>query len=211
MSYTDKKEVERLVKETDNNKIIPGKRKEKLFAYYNKAIESYFKYLSSLDAYEMGQVTNAIDHFLNDKKMEKPSEDDYRRGCIVLADFGFTNFGFEFSYPHPAIVLAQSRYHVFVVPCSTKKFGKGYSDVLDGYQSDGFEENTGVILNGMRWCSKTRLICKIATASKRILTQLDAFQLAKIPLYKELIEEKGSMIKKLQEENENLKKKLKRP
>lgn len=185
MSYKDKKWVEHLFKSTENNKVVKGRDDKQLFDMYNQTMEKLWNYLSNLDAFEMGHAINSISHFLDDKQ-KTPIDSSYQRGSIILVDFGCTNFGYEFSYLHPAVVLAQSRYHVFLAPCSSKKFGKGYPDVLDAFQKDGFEENTGVILTGMRWCSKNRIIFKMSTASNSLLRKLDQFQLSKIPLNKDI-------------------------
>lgn len=199
MSLIDKKYVESLFRKEIDCKTNHGKDNEELFDYCKFTLENYFSYLSTLGSYEMGQITNGIDHFLDDKK-KTPDNTFYKRGTIVLIDFGFTNFGYEFSYPHPAIVIRQTKFHVYLAPCSSKKFGRNLPDVLDGYISDGFQENTGIILDGLRYCSKSRIISIMGYVNERILREVDNYQLKVIPTYKEIILKKDKEIEKMEEE-----------
>ena len=205
MSYINKKEVETIYKTEESSKLVPGRKQKKLIDICQKSLNHYVDYLSTLDIYEMGQITNGIDHFLDDKK-RSISIRDYQRGDIVLLDFGFANFGYEFSYPHPAVVLAETTYFIMIAPCSTKKYGKSYDDVIDAEESDGFTTKTGVIVDGLRWCSKTRVIAPLGETNKRVLDKIEDYLLSKITLFHQILSDNDRQIYALTEENIKLKK-----
>lgn len=201
MEKINKKQVENIYRQIEGNKTIKGCEIRTLSPYYKKAMDNFEKYLSHLSAYEMGQVINSISHYLDDKNaLCYGKERIYKRGDIVILDFGFMNFGYEFSYPHPAVVLSQTKNFLFVAPCTSKKFGKGYSDVLDGYKEDGFQENTGVLLDGVRWVSKNRVIEIMGCCSIRILRKIEEYTLNHILTYSYEKNRKRKELIQLQEE-----------
>lgn len=204
MNKINKKQVEKIYKGISESKTISGNEVKNLKIVYEKAIENFNKYLSELSVYEMAQAINSITHFLEDKTSEKKAK-EYKRGDIVIIDYGFMNFGFEFSYPHPSIVLCTTKNYMLVAPGTTKKFGKGYQDVLDAYKDDGFEENTGILLDGVRWISVNRAIEKIGEASIRVLRKVEEFTLNHILTYSFEKSKKRKEIVALMRENESLK------
>lgn len=205
MEKINKKQVEKIYKNLKDCKEISGLNNETLRQNFEKAIDNLKSYLSALSVYEMAQAVNSITHFIEEKENPKPSK-DFVRGDIVIIDYGFMNFGYEFSFPHPSVILCVVKNYMFVAPCTTKKFGRGFSDVLDAYKDDGFEENTGVILDGVRWVSVNRAIEKIGTTSYRVLRKIEEFTLNHILTYSFEKSKRRKEIVKLMEENEILKK-----
>ncbi len=205
MEKISKKHVEEIFRNTDGCKRIQGIDNESLSNVLDKAMENFRSYLSSLSVYEMAQAINSITHFLEEKESPKEKE-EFMRGDIVIIDYGFMNFGYEFSFPHPSVVLCVMKNFIMVAPCTTKKFGRGYSDVLDAYKDDGFEENTGIILDQVRWVSSYRAISKIGTTSFRVLRKIEEFTLNHILTYTFEKTKKRKEMVRLIEENDTLRK-----
>jgi mRNA-degrading endonuclease toxin of MazEF toxin-antitoxin module len=203
MEKISKKKVEEIYKGLSECKMTKGSEVESLKSVYEKAIHNFLDYLSSLSAYEMAQAINSITHFIEDKTQERKPK-DFERGDIIIVDYGFMNFGFEFSFPHPSVVLSATKNYLFVAPCTTKKFGRGFSDVLDSYIEDGFQENTGVLLDGVRWISKNRAIEKIGCASYRVLRKIEEFTLNHMLTYTFEKSKRRKEMVKLQIENDTL-------
>src|SRR5690606_4887240 len=110
----------------------------------------------------------------------------YNRGDIVMVDLGATNYGHEFQYTHPTVVLWSTKYKVYVVPgtSSKKRLDKPESiakdiikaNILDHNKMyDGFEKPTALLIWDARWVDKKRIVSGVlGKASSRILDLIDA-------------------------------------
>lgn len=194
---SSKRYVMSLVEKKENAKQAKGKDDKELYAIFQATCKEMNAYFSEKNFFDMGNATTAFRHFLEDKK-DVPTDESYYRGDIVMIDFGCMNFGYEFNFLHPAVVLSQTQYHVLVAPCSSRKYGKGYPDVLDAETSDGFVKKTGIILDGIRCCSKTRIDKKIGEASEALLDKIEDYFLCRSNRYKAISEQ---TIKKLKEKD----------
>ena len=177
----DRKEIEIIGK--IEGKYIKGKYNDALFETYKLQQNQIGQYISELSSYEMSQYINYLDHFLASKQNEDKNEIYYEKGSVLYVDLGAFNFGFELSFPHPCILLGQTRYFVKVLPCSTQKFGKKYNDIMDAYPEDGMEENTGLLLNNIKWVSKERIIHVIGKVTEDLLSRIDIAILSKNSTY----------------------------
>ncbi len=201
-----------LVEKRDNAKHTKGKEDQELYGIFLETCKEMNDYFANQNLYDMGNTTTAFRHFLEDKK-DVPTDMDYIRGDIVMIDFGCLNFGYEFNFLHPAVVLGQTQYHVLVAPCSSKKYGKGYPDVLDADTCDGFAKKTGIILDGIRCCSKTRIDRKIGFARMELLDRIEDYYLSQSPRYKaisqkheRILEEKDRIISELKKKLSSMEK-----
>lgn len=153
-------------------------RKAKNICLYNLSTE-----LDSISSYEMAHLTNNIDRWIHNRNSNNTAT--YKRGEIIFVDLGAINFKYEPSYTHPAVVLKNAFNSLLIVPCSTKKFGRGYSDVIDAYVSDGFSKDTGIQVGALRWINKNRVISTTSRKVKpRILDEINNHILSYIPTYK---------------------------
>lgn len=139
--------------------------------YLKNATLKTQQHFNNVDFSSKVKYVNYIDHYLNDNKVN-PSYDDYLAGEILLVDFGAMNFGYELSYPHPAIVINQTTAFVLVAPCSSQKNGRHLKNIMDGQKCDGFVQRTGVILDNVKWVSKGRVISRIGEVNKQFLNKL---------------------------------------
>lgn len=190
------------IKFTDNSSVRKG---------FRISVFNFIDKLDELSIYEMGHTVNFIDRWLHNRTSNNTKT--YKRGDIVFVDLGATNFRFEPSFTHPAIVLKNSYNSILIVPCSTKKYGKRLKDIIDAKPSDGFNKNTGVQTDSLRWINKNRIISNTGKkASGRILDEINKKILEYVPTYKrdkriyEFIKKENEDLKK---ENEDLKVKLK--
>ena len=105
---------------------------------------------------------------------------------------------------------------ILVAPCSSKKFGRGFTDIIDARVSDGFAKNTGIQIEEFRWVNKNRVISKVGKVSPRILEEINKAKLKALSEEKEmltrekdaLIQEKNALeilVQTLQNEIKNLK------
>ncbi|WP_322923348.1 type II toxin-antitoxin system PemK/MazF family toxin [Paenibacillus campi] len=127
--------------------------------------------MSLQSVYEMGQWIISTNRLLNNYSYENGK--DYPRGTIIQVDLGATNFRYEPSFAHPCIVLVSRKSALYVVPCSSKKYGKGYRDIIDATNLDGFLKNTGVQVESGRWIHRNRIIQQHGKASMSLLTKID--------------------------------------
>lgn len=171
-------------------------------------------FLKGFSTYEMAHWTNFSDRWISNRNSEL-NNIGYNRGTILFVDLGASNFGHEPSFTHPAIVLDQNRDSLLIVPCSSKKFGKGFPEIVDATPSDGFSSNTGIQTNSIRWISKNRVISSISSTNSIILNKIDLLLLRSIPSHKKIVLDKENTIhileqekKRLEVENRNLKKQL---
>lgn len=132
----------------------------------------------------------------------------YKRGSILFVDLGSCNFGHEPSFTHPAIVLAQTKDSILIVPCSSKKYEKGFPDIIDATPSDGFSSNTGIQTRSLRWISKNRVISSIGKVSSSILDSIDIKLLELIPLYNKQLSEKERQLSEHQDKISVLRKQI---
>lgn len=170
MHYINRKEVETYGKKSYSKSNL-GFDEPYLLDAFNHTIDNTIDHFSESTSYELAQTINYIDHWMKDEK-EKPIYENYGIGSILFVDFGAMNFGFELSYPHPSVVLGESDAFLFVIPCSTRKHGKYFPDILDGTKEDGFLSDTGVILDNCRWISKGRVIARMGKVTDEFLRRI---------------------------------------
>lgn len=193
-----------------NSKTKIGKTNEGLMKYFKNSIWNVIDKVGEFSIYEMAHWNSNIDRWLGNRNyLNKKS---YKRGQIVLVDLGATNFRYEPSFTHPGIILVERKMSILVVPCSTKKFGKGYREIIDAYaKSDGFVENTGIQVEEYRWINKNRVISELGNTGARVLNEIDKRLLNSIPTYRRQLakfEAETQENNKLKEENESLNDKI---
>jgi mRNA-degrading endonuclease toxin of MazEF toxin-antitoxin module len=155
------------------------------------------------DVYNMGQWVKNIDRWSSTKG--KTYTTRYHRGDILMVDFGSVNYGFEFSYEHPCVVLVERKHHLLVVPGSTKKYNSPFPEYYDVTPSDGFARNTGILLEQMRWIHKNRVVTNTGrTASQQALDAIEEFILSYVELHKTRIADKNQEIRRMRARDFNL-------
>lgn len=155
------------------------------------------------NVYKMGQWTKHINKWSS--TMERTYTTKYSRGNILMVDFGSFNYGFEFSYEHPAVVLVERKQHLLVVPGSTKKYNSPFPEYIDASPSDGFARNTGLLLEQMRWIHKNRVVTNTGqTASQSVLNAIEEYVLNYVELHKIRIAHKNKELRQLRALNFNL-------
>lgn len=190
---------------TANAKIDKGNSDTNVFDTFKLAVCNIIEIQSTLSKYDMCSWIAYADRWINNQSNDNIRS--YGRGAIVYADLGAQNFRYEPSYSHPCIILKEKRNTVLIVPCSSKKYGKGYSDIIDASAADGFSVNTGVQVHSFRWVHKNRIISAAGRVSSSLLDKIDAEILKLIPTYKMEINRLNAQIASLQKEIEKLKQK----
>ncbi len=170
MTYISRKEVETLGRKPCGKEDI-GVNDERLLEYFQLSMDHFKRYCEKSSSYELSQITNHVDHWLKDNRTS-PVYETYGVGSILYVDFGAMNFGYELSFPHPCVVLAEEGVFLLVAPCSTKKYGHDFPDILDGRKEDGFHSDTGLVLDNIRWISKGRVIAKMGWVKEDFLREL---------------------------------------
>lgn len=170
MYNINKKEVEKRGRKHDSKEIL-GVKDEYLKQSLIKIQLNLKEFLESLSCYELSQYINGIDHFIKDNR-HNPIYQSYSQGEILYCDFGSLNFGFEIAFPHPCVVLAETEAFILVAPCSSKKHGHNFHDILDGKKEDGFQVETGVVIDNIRWMSKGRVIASMGKVKENFLNKI---------------------------------------
>lgn len=157
------------MKQTDGLQVPDVSEAYKLMVWNMHDITSKFK------AYNMVQWIKNIDHWSSTYGQRYTTA--YSRGEILMVDLGAMNYGYEFSYPHPSVVIYETLDMVFIVPGSSKKFGTGQRGIINATSvNDGFDKDTGLLLYNMRWIHKNRI--KHSTGrqtSPRVLKEVEQF------------------------------------
>lgn len=133
-----------------NSKSLSGKNDSNLYPVYIHSLTNLSDLTRNYSTYEMAHWTNYADRFCDSRSSSTPNTIGYKRGSIVFVDLGAGNFGHEPSYTHPAVVLQQNKYSIMIVPCSSKKYGKGIPFIIDATTADGFSINTGIQMDSIR-------------------------------------------------------------
>lgn len=202
MFKIDRKTIENTAK-TANAKMDKGNSDANVFDIFKLSICNIIEIQSALSKYDMCSWIAYADRWINNQSNENTRS--YGRGAIVYADLGAQNFRYEPSYSHPCIILKEKRNTVLIVPCSSKKYGKGYSDIIDASAVDGFSVNTGVQVHSFRWVHKNRIISAAGRVSGGLLDKIDMEMLKLIPTYKLEVNKLNAKIESLQQEIERLK------
>ena len=197
MISINRTQVDNLSKQLDSKRTA-GKNDAALYPIFAHSLINTNDVLKEFTTYEMAHWTNNTDRWLSNRTVINTT--GYARGTIIFADLGATNFKYEPSFTHPCVVLDQNRNFILVVPCSSKKYGKGYPEIVDATPADGFSCNTGIQTDGLRWISKNRVISTIGTTSTRILNCVDTLILKSVPLHKKQLIEKDKEIETMKNE-----------
>ena len=197
--------IKNVIKGT-NSKHNKGKDNSDLYAEYASSVFNYNDTISDETEYNIGNWIEHTDRWIHNRL--SPNKRKYGRGTIVMVDLGATNFGSEPSYLHPAVIVAENTFFVLIVPASTQKYGKGYSDIIDATSADGFHHDTGVQSKSYRWVSKSRIESVMGKASSRLLDEIDNSMLKDVPMYKKNMAKKDADIKALKNDNEELNKEV---
>ena len=152
--------------------------------------------ITRLPVYNAAHWTCNVDRWIDNLQSENSTT--YRRGEIVFLDLGAQNFKYEPSYTHACIVLADRKNSILIVPCSTKKYGSGYRDIIDATPADGFMRNTGIQSESFRWVNKNRVVSQTGKhVSSDVLEKLDQVILSFAPAHKREVARLKAEIKTL--------------
>lgn len=141
--------------------------------------------LHDKDAYTLMNWVIHIDRWIDN--LSKDVKTKYNRGDIVYVEWGAMNFGYEPSYEHPGVIVANGYNTVLVAPCSSQTFGKGHNGVFDLPKTDatGLTDDTGVSANAARWISKNRIINRAGSVLNiKVMDQVDEFLMNQTFFYK---------------------------
>lgn len=192
-----------------NAKTEPVTNNQTVFDAVKLAFVNLVDTISSFKTYNAAQWVLNNERWRNNLSVQNKST--YRRGEIVFLDLGAQNYAHEPSYNHACIVLASRLTSILIVPCSTKKYGTGHSEIIDATPADGFLKNTGIQSESFRWVNKNRVVSRTGkTVSSRILDALDEVLISFAPSNKMELKKRDTQIIELTQENEELRKQIAR-
>ncbi|MGG3471549.1 type II toxin-antitoxin system PemK/MazF family toxin [Neobacillus pocheonensis] len=143
--------------------------------------------LPDLTAYHLGHWTIFHERWLN--SLSQPDRTtNFAPGTILMADLGATNFGHEPMFEHPCVVLINDVTSIFVAPCSSQQYGRRYTGVIDATAADGFQFNTGIQMNYVRWIDKKRMTNNIgAITNPALIRKLESYMIELFPTYQDAL------------------------
>ena len=156
-----------------------------------------FDEISAASAKELGHYILYKDRWIANRHAQQNTT-TYARGDIVNVELGAGNFRSEPSFAHPCVVLAGTRDFIWIVPGSTKSYGRNYRDVIDATQQDGFTLNTGLQMYATKWVNKNRVMGRINRVSDRVLNEIDENLLHRIPRHHRIKSQLNGQIAHLQ-------------
>lgn len=188
--------MEKISKDVDSKEKL-GTLNRTVFDTYKLTILNLIEFTREFFVYDMTNLINNIDRWILNQKSENHTK--YKRGTIVFLDLGSQNFRYEPSYAHPCVVLANRKDTILIVPSSSKKYGKGFPEIIDAGKNNGFSKNTGIQSESYRWVNKNRVISVVGKVDNDILNEMDKRVLKTVPTYKLEIEKLKVNIIELQE------------
>lgn len=181
-------------------------------------LKEYTGYLELLDAYQAANIIDNINDWKTwhvkmgniNAKTENYKSYTYSERDIVLVKLGVTNYGYEASYVHPGIVISEGYNWVLIAPCSTGRYGKKKSNILDSNGGqDGFPLNTGIQIDNLRVIDKWRIIKKLGRLKSSKFNELtDRIIEIHHPHHHNLIKDLKTKSNTLIEENLKLKEEI---
>lgn len=120
--------------------------------------KEYLGYLETLNSHEVASIILDKQNWIKSRTNKPKKTWRYTPGDIVLTYLGSSNYGYEASYFHPAIVLKNEFNWILVIPCSSTRYGKKDNYTIDAKISDGFSKNTGISLDKIRIIDKSRVL-----------------------------------------------------
>ncbi|MGF7033473.1 mRNA-degrading endonuclease toxin of MazEF toxin-antitoxin module [Paenibacillus mucilaginosus] len=174
-------------------KTVPGNSVPEVFDAYKMKVWNLIDYVGQFPAYGMANWSLYYDRWIHNFGYE--NKQTYKRGDIVMVDLEATNFRYEPSYEHSAVVLVNRYNTVMVVPCSSGRYGKNYPDIIDATAADGFSHNTGVQIEALRWVHKNRVLGKVGHTSAGLMNKIDEHQLKLIPTARKIRNLNGYLLK----------------
>lgn len=193
--------MEKISKDTDSKEKL-GTSNKMVFDTFKLTISNLIDATKNYLVYDMTNFINNIDRWILNQKSENTTK--YKRGTIVFLDLGSQNFRYEPSYAHPCVVLVNRKNTILVVPSSSKKFGRGFADIIDVGKSNGFSKNTGIQSESFRWVHKNRVISIVGKVDNNVLNELDSRILKMIPTYKLEIKKLNTHINELEDKLKKL-------
>lgn len=201
----DQTTVSTIAKQTTSKNNL-GKNNSALYHLHSASLTNMTDLLRDFSEYEMAHFINNNERWIQNRATITST--NYERGDILMVDLGAHNFRNEPSFPHPCVVVKATEFSILVAPCSSKKYGKGYHEIIDATPADGFIINTGIQSMSYRWVNKNRVINKMGKTGNRILNALDKKMLQHIPGHKLLINQKKHEINNLNLQLESSKKQI---
>ena len=130
-------------------------------------IKEYFKYQTmnnifteKSNAYELSNTMKSFSFWFS-KRDSEPNYFPVQPGQVYYVDLGAYNLKYETGFIHSCLILKQCSTMILIVPGSTKKYGKKIFLIEDINAGDGFKENTGILIDQMRFVSITRIRGKL--------------------------------------------------
>lgn len=203
MTYQFKKRAKDYIKDENKSKRIGDcPEVSELIKEQLNRIENYIREKS---VYQIGQICCGFDHYLDDKQKEVVDQTHYERGEIIWVDFGCMNIGCDFEYPHPAVVISETNYHVLIAPCSSKKYSYNIPEIMKVGVQDGFKTNTGILLDSIAFVSKNKVINRLdGKADEKTMLKIDKYRLQNNEYYRRIVKQYDKEIKELEKKEKEL-------
>lgn len=154
-------------------------KKKVLAVTESKLVQEFFTYLQlhnehmkKASAYEMASTIRSFATWYLYKDKEPDKQHIAQHRDVFYVDLGAYNLKYESGFIHPCIVIRKYGGNAFVVPCSSKKYGKKDDLIFDIKKGGTFKENTGVLLDQARNVSVTRLKRKIGRLEPEVFKKL---------------------------------------
>lgn len=134
------------------------------------SLANFFTYSErKINSYELALWITSMSHYV--KKRGKSETRPYKEGQILNVDLGNNNYGHEFSFFHPCVVLLDKSSKLFVVPCTSQIKGDAHKYLI-GDKIDGFYKPTRLLIDEARFIDKTRVISSLGKVTNSFLKKV---------------------------------------
>lgn len=162
----------RLYCEDIEKKKVKAVNEPKLVNEFLTYIQLHNEHMKQTSAYEIASTIRSFVTWYSNKDKEPDKKHIAQHRDVFYVDLGAYNLKYESGFIHPCIVIRKYGGNAFVVPCSSKKYGKKDDLIFDIKKGGAFRENTGVLLDQARNVSVTRLKRKIGRVEPEVFKKL---------------------------------------
>lgn len=162
----------RLYCEDIKKKKVKAVNEPKLVNEFLTYIQLHNEHMKQASAYEIASTIRSFVTWYSNKDKEPNKKHIAQHRDVFYVDLGAYNLKYESGFIHPCIVIKKYGGNALVVPCSSKKYGRGDDLIFDIEKGGAFRENTGALLDQIRNVSVTRLKRKMGRVTPEVFNDL---------------------------------------
>lgn len=145
----------KILSKDKKKRIEEGKKNQDIKSNMYPFSKEFLSYLESLSTFEIASIMLDKNNWISSRTTSPSKTWVYKPGDIIMIYLGSSNYGYEPSYFHPAIVFANFYDSVLVIPCSSTI--PTHPRIIIGDTCHGFKNKTAILIDKLRVVDKKRI------------------------------------------------------